>query len=233
MKLQFLLFASFLVYTKGLLFNSNQTHRPTLEERMDLLEKQLTDERKQKYTLQVEFDQEKHKMAEMERKMDGLNETDKKLLQVYIKAPKRALNETDQKLLQVYIKAPKRFQDITTQIRGALLGISSLDNKHSLDIQNLAEGLNDVQALLPNLQSNISAVQRHFQEKGNVISLMIEDIKRNQTAGEEELSRLENTLVNLANSQTTLQSRVTSKYTSLNQINEKVLKRGNGLMHFY
>lgn len=214
MKLQFLVFEALLVYTEGLLFNSNQTHRPTLEERMDLLEKQLTDERKQKYALQIEFDQEKQKMEEMERQMD-------------------ALNETDQKLLQVYNTAPKRFQDITIQIRGALLSISSLDNKHSLDIQNLAEGLNDVQALLPNLQSNISAVQRHFQEKGNVISLMIEDIKRNHTAGEEELSRLENTLVNLANSQTTLQSRVTSKYTSLNQINEKVLKRGNGLMHFY
>ena len=197
MKLQFLVFEALLVYTEGLLFNSNQTHRPTLEERMDLLEKQLTDERKQKYALQIEFDQEKQKMEEMERQMD-------------------ALNETDQKLLQVYNTAPKRFQDITTQIRGALLSISSLDNKHSLDIQNLTEGLNDVQALLPNLKSNISAVQRHFHEKGNVISLMIEDIKRNETAGKEELSRLKNTLVNLANSQTSLQSRVASKYTSLN-----------------
>lgn len=206
MKLQFLVFEALLVYTEGLLFNSNQTHRPTLEERMDLLEKQLTDERKQKYALQIEFDQEKQKMEEMERQMD-------------------ALNETDQKLLQVYNTAPKRFQDITTQIRGALLSISSLDNKHSLDIQNLTEGLNDVQALLPNLKSNISAVQRHFQEKGNVISLMIEDIKRNQTAGKEELSRLKNTLVNLANSQTSLQSQVTSKYTSLNQINEKAFRK--------
>lgn len=65
MKLQFLVFAVLLVYTEELLFNSNQTHIPTLEERMDLLEKQLTDERNQKYALQIEFDQEKHKMAEM------------------------------------------------------------------------------------------------------------------------------------------------------------------------
>ena len=205
MKLPILFFSVLLVSTKGLLFHSNQTHQVSIEERVDLLEKQLADERRQKYALQIEFDQEKQKMAEMELQMD-------------------ALNETDQKLLEVYNTAPKRFQDITTQIRGALLSISSLDNKHNLDIQKLAKGLNDVQTLLPNLTSNISEIQRHFQEKGKVISLMIEDIKRNQTAHKEELARLKNSLANLASSQTSLQSRITSMYTSLNQITEKVLQ---------
>ena len=76
---------------------------------MNLLEKQLADERRQNYALQIEFDQEKQKIAEVERQAD-------------------AQNETDQKLLEVYYTVPKRFQDITTQIRGALLSISSLDN---------------------------------------------------------------------------------------------------------
>ena len=188
MKLQIIVIAIFLfVNTDGLLLNSNHTHGVSIEERMDLLEKQLADEKRERYTLQREYDQEKQKIAELERQIDALNET-----------------------------APKRFQDISTQIRGALLSINSLDNKHSQDIQKLREGLNDVQTFLPNLTSNISEIQRYFQEKGNVTALMIDDIKRNQTVEKEELMRLKNSYASLSNSQTSLQSRITRKYTFTN-----------------
>lgn len=189
MKLQFSLFVALIVYAEGLLFNLNQTHQPSLEERVDLLEKNLADERRQKYTLQGEYDHEKQKIAEIERQL-------------------QAQNETVQILLQIYNTAPKRFQDITTQIRGALLSISSLDNKHSLDIQKLAKSLKDVQTLLSNLKSNISEIQHHFQEKGNVLTHMIEAVTHNQATNKEELARLKTSLIGLSNKQRTLESTV-------------------------
>lgn len=160
----------------GLLFSSNQTHGVSIEERLTLLEKQLADEKKERYNLQREYDQEKQKIAELERQVVALNET-----------------------------APKRLQDISTQ--------EALLSRHSQDIQELREGLNDVQTFLPNLTWNISEIQRYFQEERNVITLMIDDIKHNQTANEEELMHLKNNIASLSSTQTVVLSRIASKYT--------------------
>ena len=213
MKLSFLVLAVLTVYSEGLLFYSNQTHRPSLEERMDLLEKQLADERKQKHALQIELDEEKQKIAELERQAD-------------------AQNETDQKLLEVYHTVPKRFQDITTQIRGALLSISSLDNTHRLDIQKLTEGLNNVQTLLPNLTYNISEIQGHFQEKGNVLTHMIKAIQHNQTTSKEELTRLKTSLIGLSNKQGTLESTVNNMVVKQSSLQSQLTSKYPNLLKY-
>ena len=75
-----------MVKIDGLLFSSNQTHGVSIEERLTLLEKQLEVEKKERYNLQREYDQEKQKIGELERQVVALNET-----------------------------APKRLQDISTQ----------------------------------------------------------------------------------------------------------------------
>ena len=177
MKLQIINCALLLmVKIDGLLFSSNQTHGVSIEERLTLVEKQLADEKKERYNLQREYDQEKQKIAELERQVVALNET-----------------------------APKRLQDISTQ--------EALLSRHSQDIQELREGLNDVQTFLPNLTWNISEIQRYFQEERNVITLMIDDIKHNQTANEEELMHLKNNIASLSSTQTVVLSQIASKYT--------------------
>ena len=177
MKLQIIICLLLLmVKIDGLLFSSNQTHGVSIEERLTLLEKQLADEKKERYNLQREYDQEKQKIAELERQVVALNET-----------------------------APKRLQDISTQ--------EALLSRHSQDIQELREGLNDVQTFLPNLTWNISEIQRYFQEERNVITLMIDDIKHNRTADEEELMHLKNNIASLSSKQTGVLSRIASKYT--------------------
>ena len=177
MKLQIIICLLLLmVKIDGLLFSSNQTHGVSIEERLSLLEKQLADEKRERYNLQREYDQEKQKIAELERQIDALNET-----------------------------APKRLQDISTQ--------EALLSRHSQDIQELREGLNDVQTFLPNLTWNISEIQRYFQEERNVITRMIDDIKHNQTANEEELMHLKNNIASLSSTQTVVLSRIASKYT--------------------
>ena len=177
MKLQIIICLLLLmVKIDGFLFSSNQTHGVSIEERLTLLEKQLADEKKERYNLQREYDQEKQKIAELERQVVALNET-----------------------------APKRLQDISTQ--------EALLSRHSQDIQELREGLNDVQTFLPNLTWNISEIQRYFQEERNVITLMIDDIKHNQTANEEELMHLKNNIASLSSTQTVVLSRIASKYT--------------------
>lgn len=177
MKLQIIICLLLLmVKIDGLLFSSNQTHGVSIEERLTLVEKQLADEKRERYNLQREYDQEKQKIAELERQVVALNET-----------------------------APKRLQDISTQ--------EALLSRHSQDIQELREGLNDVQTFLPNLTWNISEIQRYFQEERNVITLMIDDIKHNQTADEEELMHLKNNIASLSSKQTGVLSRIASKYT--------------------
>lgn len=177
MKLQIIICLLLLmVKIDGFLFSSNQTHGVSIEERLTLLEKQLADEKKERYNLQREYDQEKQKIAELERQVVALNET-----------------------------APKRLQDISTQ--------EALLSRHSQDIQELREGLNDVQTFLPNLTWNISEIQRYFQEERNVITLMIDDIKHNQTANEEELMHLKNNIASLSSTQTVVLSQIASKYT--------------------
>ena len=177
MKLQIIICLLLLmVKIDGFLFSSNQTHGVSIEERLTLLEKQLADEKKERYNLQREYDQEKQKIAELERQVVALNET-----------------------------APKRLQDISTQ--------EALLSRHSQDIQELREGLNDVQTFLPNLTWNISEIQRYFQEERNVITLMIDDIKHNRTADEEELMHLKNNIASLSSKQTGVLSRIASKYT--------------------
>lgn len=115
-----------LVGAKGLLLNLSHTHGARIEERMDSLEKQLADEKRQRYMLQIQYDQEKETIAQLKHQQD-------------------VMNETDQELLQLYDAAPKRFQDISTQIRGALLSINTLETNFGADIQNLVDALKAVQ----------------------------------------------------------------------------------------
>lgn len=200
---------AFLLGTKGLLLNLNQTQGPSMFERLNALEKQLADEKRQRYLLQVEYSEEKERIAELRHLQD-------------------TMNETNQKLLQDYNSDPKRFQDISTQIRGALLSIYNLDSKHNLDIQKVLDALRDVQTSLTDItsnQSDIFQLQRHFREKQNVLSNMLDAVKRNQTTNKEKIKSLRASLVSLANSQKNLQSTVNStsnKQTSLNtQFNSK------------
>ncbi|XP_061192656.1 uncharacterized protein LOC133200859 [Saccostrea echinata] len=187
-----LIFSVFLLGAKGLLINRNQTHQPSVSERLDALEKQLAEEKRQRYLLQIKYDQEIEQM-----------------------------NSTDQKLLQVYKRAPKQFQDISIQIKGALLSINNLDNRHSLEIQEVLGKLREVQTSLSDLASNQSDIinlQRHFQEKENVYNSMIDTLKRNETSNNEKLTKLQSSLTSLANTVRTLESTVnanTNKQTIL------------------
>lgn len=152
--------------------------------------------------LQIEYDQEKETIAQLKHQQDNMN-------------------ETDQKLLQVYNSVPKRFQDISTQIRGALLSITALDTKHNIDKQKLVDALKAVQTRVANLTLNqfeIVNIQRHFQEKERVLSMMIDAIKHNESTGREELTRLESSLTSLANSQRTLESTVNANINQQNSL---------------
>lgn len=201
-----MIFLLLLVGAKGLLLNPNHTHRASTEERLDLLEKQLEDEKRQRYILQIEYDQEKETIAQLKHQQD-------------------VMNETNQELLQHYNAAPKRFQDISTQIRGALLSITTLDTKHNHDNQELVDALKAVQTRVANLtlnQSEIVNIQRHFQEKEKVLSSMIDTIKQNQSLDREELTRLKASLTSLANSQSTLQSTVNANVNKQNGLQSQI-----------
>lgn len=103
------------------------------------------------------------------------------------------MNETDQELLQHYNAAPKRFQDISTQIRGALLSITTLNTKHNHDNQDLVDALKAVQKrviILTLNQSEIDNIQRHLQEKEKALFSMMDTIKHNQSRDRQELTRL-------------------------------------------
>lgn len=120
------------------------------------------------------------------------------------------MNETDQELLQHYNAAPKRFQDISTQIRGALLSITTLNTKHNHDNQDLVDALKAVQKrviILTLNQSEIDNIQRHLQEKEKALFSMMDTIKHNQSRDRQELTRLK-AVWPVANSQRTLQSTV-------------------------
>lgn len=199
-------FLLLLVGTKGLLLNLNHTHGASVEERLDSLEKQLADEKRQRYILQIKYDQEKEKIAQLKNQHE-------------------TMNETDQELLQQYNAAPKRFQDISTQIRGALLSITTLDTKHNHDNQDLVDALKAVQTRVANLtlnQSVIANIQRHFQEKEKVLSSMIDAIRNNQNTDHVELARLKASLTSLANSQRTLHSTVNANVNKQNSLQSQL-----------
>lgn len=197
-----------LIGTKGLLLNLNHTNGASIEERLDSLEKQLADEKRQGYFLQIEYDQQKEKIIQLEHQHE-------------------TMNETDQELLQHYNAAPKRFQDISTQIRGALLSITTLDTKHTNDIQNLLDALKAVHTRVANLtlnQSEIVNIQRHFQEKEKTLSSKIDTIKYNQSKDREELTHLKANLTSLANSQRTLQYTVNANVIKQNSLQSQITK---------
>lgn len=195
-----------LVGAKGLLLNLSHTHGAIIEERMDSLEKQLADEKRQRYMLQIQYDQEKETIAQLKHQQD-------------------VMNETDQDLLQLYNAAPKRFQDISTQIRGALLSINTLETNFGADIQNLVDALKAVQTRVANLtlnQSEIANIQRHFKEKENILSYMIDTIKQNQSLDRQELTRLKANLTSLANSHRALQYTVNANVNKQNSLQSQI-----------
>lgn len=195
-----------LVGAKGLLLNLSHTHGASIEERMDSLEKQLADEKRQRYMLQIQYDQEKETIAQLKHQQD-------------------VMNETDQELLQLYNAAPKRFQDISTQIRGALLSINTLETNFGADIQNLVDALKAVQTRVANLtlnQSEIANIQRHFKEKEIILSSMIDTIKQNQSLDRQELTRLKANLTSLANSHRALQYTVNANVNKQNSLQSQI-----------
>lgn len=195
-----------LVGAKGLLLNLSHTHGASIEERMDSLEKQLADEKRQRYMLQIQYDLEKETIAQLKHQQD-------------------VMNETDQELLQLYDAAPKRFQDISTQIRGALLSINTLETNFGADIQNLVDALKAVQTRVANLtlnQSEIANIQRHFKEKENILSYMIDTIKQNQSLDRQELTRLKANLTSLANSHRALQYTVNVNVNKQNSLQSQI-----------
>lgn len=204
-----MIFLLLLVGTKGLLLNLNHTHGASVEERLDSLEKQLADEKRHRYILQIEYDQEKEKIAQLEHQHE-------------------TMNETDQELLQHYNAAPKRFQDISTQIRGALLSITTLDTKHNHDNQDLVDALKAVQTRVTNLtlnQSVIANIQRHLQEKEKALISKIDTIKYNQSTDREELTHLKANLTSLANSQRTLQYTVNANVNKQNSLQSQITSK--------
>lgn len=195
-----------LVGAKGLLLNLSHTHGASIEERMNSLGKQLADEKRQRYMLQIQYDQEKETIAQLKHQQD-------------------VMNETDQELLQLYNAAPKRFQDISTQIRGALLSINTLETNFGADIQNLVDALKAVQTRVANLtlnQSEIANIQRHFKEKENILSYMIDTIKQNQSLDRQELTRLKANLTSLANSHRALQYTVNANVNKQNSLQTQI-----------
>lgn len=192
----FIIFPLLLVGAKGLLLNPNHTHRASTEERLDLLEKQLADEKRQRYILQIEYDQEKERIVQLKHQLDTMNDTDQ-----------------------------KRFQDISTLIRGALLSINTLETNFGADNQNLVDALKTVQTKVANLtlnQSEIVNTQRHFQEKENVLSSMIDAVKHNQSTDRERLSHLKANLTSLTKSQRTLQSTVNANVNKQNSLQTQI-----------
>lgn len=205
-KLMILISTLLLVGAKGLLLNLSHTHGASIEERMNSLEKQLADEKRQRYMLQIQYDQEKETIAQLKHQQD-------------------VMNETDQELLQLYNAAPKRFQDISTQIRGALLSINTLETNFGADIQNLVDALKAVQTRVANLtlnQSEIANIQRHFKEKENILSYMIDTIKQNQSLDRQELTRLKANLTSLANSHRALQYTVNANVNKQNSLQTQI-----------
>ncbi|XP_061180801.1 uncharacterized protein LOC133189444 [Saccostrea echinata] len=179
MNVHLLIFSVFILGVKGLLINLNQTHHPSVSERLDALEKQLAEEKRQRYLLQMKYDQEIEYM-----------------------------NSTDQKLLQVYKTALKQFQDISIQIKGASLSINKQDHRHSLEIQEMLGKLREVQTSLSAFASNqfeIANLHRHFQENENVLTSMLDILKHNETTNNEALIKMKSNLSSLANSIRTLE----------------------------
>lgn len=200
-----------LVGANGLLLNVNHTHGASIEERLDSLEKQLIIEKRQRYMLQIENDQEKETIAQLRHQLKNVN-------------------ETDQELLQDYNSVPKRFQDFTTQIRGALLSITALDTKHNSDNQKLVDALKAIQTRVANLtlnQSGIANIQRHFQEKEKVLSMMIDAIKHNESTDREKLIHLKSSLTSLGNSQRTLESTVNANVNKQNSLQAQITSKIN------
>lgn len=184
-----MIFLLLLAGAKGLLLNLNLTHGASIEERLDSLEKQLADEKRQRYMLQIEFDQEKETIAQLKHQQDVMNETDQ-----------------------------KRFQDISIQIRGALLSINTMETNFIADNQNLKYALKAVQTSMANLTLNQSESQRNFQ----VLSSMIDTIKHNQSTDREELTRLKASLTSLANNQSALQSTVNDNFIKHNSLQSQI-----------
>lgn len=174
-----MIFLLLLVGAKGLLSNLNHTHGASIEERLDLLEKQLADEKRQRYMLQIEYDQEKETVAQLKHQHDTMNDT-----------------------------VQKHFQDISTQIRGALLSINTLETNFGADNQNLVDALKAVQTNVANLTLNQSESQRNLEEKENSLSLMIYAMRYNQSLDREEVTHLKANVTSMDNKQRTLQSTV-------------------------
>lgn len=174
-----MIFLLLLVGAKGLLSNLNHTNGASIEERLDLLEKQLADEKRQRYMLQIEYDQEKETVAQLKHQHDTMNDT-----------------------------VQKHFQDISTQIRGALLSINTLETNFGADNQNLVDALEAVQTNVANLTLNQSESQRNLEEKENSLSLMIYAMRYNQSLDREEVTHLKANVTSMDNKQRTLQSTV-------------------------
>lgn len=190
-----MIFLLLLVGAKGLLLNPNHTHRASTEERLDLLEKQLADEKRQRYMLQIENEQEKETIAQLKHQLDTMNDTDQ-----------------------------KRFKDISTQIRGALLSINTLETNFGADNQNLVDALKAVETNVANLTLNQSESQRHLQEKENTLSIMIDEIRYNQSMDQEEVTHLKASVTSLDNKQRTLESTVNANVNKQNNLQSQITK---------
>lgn len=191
-----MIFLLLLVGAKGLLSNLNHTHGASIEERLDLLEKQLADEKRQRYMLQIEYEQEKETVAQLKHQLDTMNDTDQ-----------------------------KHFQDISTQIKGALLSINTLETNFGADNQNLVDALKAVQTNLANLSLNQSESQSHLQEKENTLSLMIDEIRYNQSMDQEEVTHLKAIVTSLDNKQRTLESTVNANVNKQNSLQSQITSK--------
>lgn len=191
-----MIFLLLLVGAKGLLLNPNHTHRASTEERLDLLEKQLADEKRQRYMLQIENEQEKETIAQLKHQLDTMNDTDQ-----------------------------KRFKDISTQIRGALLSINTLETNFGADNQNLVDALKAVETNMANLTLNQSESQRHLQEKENTLSIMIDEIRYNQSMDQEEVTHLKASVTSLDNKQRTLESTVNANVNKQNNLQSQITSK--------
>lgn len=192
----FMIFLLLLVGAKGLLSNLNHTHGASIEERLDLLEKQLADEKRQRFMLQIEYEQEKETVAQLKHQLDTINDTDQ-----------------------------KHFQDISTQIKGALLSINTLETNFGADNQNLVDALKAVQTNLANLSLNQSESQSHLQEKENTLSLMIDEIRYNQSMDQEEVTHLKAIVTSLDNKQRTLESTVNANVNKQNSLQSQITSK--------
>lgn len=190
-----MIFLLLLVGAKGLLSNLNHTHGASIEERLDLLEKQLADEKRQRYMLQIEYDQEKETVKQLKHQHDTMNDT-----------------------------VQKHFQDISTQIRGALLSINTLETNFGADNQNLLDALKAVQTNVANLTLNQSESQRNLEEKENILSLMIYAMRYNQSLDREEVTHLKANVTNMDNKQRKLQSTVNANANTQISLQSQISK---------